>query len=256
MSVVESLEWEFTPLDYFEEPFEVVRDDYTLQVEKGRAQARIAAEKFADDPTMRDRIHAALSDRFLAVQTLTFRAYTLSEPRRIRTHPDGRRDVLIDLKAASAIAMGGTIDIRYTSADGTTIVDTRAERIATKRAFAEQVERLRPLSPVLAGMLASLGAAVRDPQNELVHLYEVREALANEFNGGRAAIGALGIASDDWSRLGQLCNDEPLRQGRHRGKMGAALRDATHEELEEARNLARNMLRLYVQRLQAQFGAA
>ena len=150
--------------------------------------------------------------------------------------------------------MGGTADIRYTSADGRTIVDTKAARIAEKREFAEQVERLRPRSPVLAGMLASFGAAARDPQNELVHLYEVREALATELQGSHVAMRILEIPRDNWSRLGELCNEEPLRQGRHRGKMGVALRDATHEELEEARSLARSMLRSYVQRLQAQSG--
>ena len=254
MAAVESLEWDFDPPNYFEQSFEVVRDDYTLTVDSGKAKALIPAERFASDPSLRDRVHAALNDRFLAVQALSFRPYTLSDSRRVRIDPDGRRHVFMELKAATAIAMGGTADIRYTSADGRTIVDTKAARIAEKREFAEQVERLRPRSPVLAGMLASFGAAARDPQNELVHLYEVREALATELQGSHVAMRILEIPRDNWSRLGELCNEKPLRQGRHRGKMGVALRDATHEELEEARSLARSMLRSYVQRLQAQSG--
>jgi hypothetical protein len=255
MPVVESLEWDFEPPDYFEQSFEVVRDDYTLTVEAGKARVLIPAERFESDLSLRDKVHAALNDRFLAVQALTFWPYKLSDSHRIRLHPDGRRDVFIELKSATAIAIGGTVDIRYASADGRTIVDTKAERVADKRKFAEQIEQLRPRSPVLAAMLASFGAATRDPQNELVHLYEVREALATELQGSHAAMRILGIPREAWSRLGELCNDLPLRQGRHRGRMGVALRDATHEELEEARSLARSMLRSYVQHLQGESGA-
>jgi hypothetical protein len=81
MGVVESLEWEFTPANYFEQRFEVLRDDYTLIVEDGKAQALIPVEKFAEDPAIRDRINASLNDRFLAVQALSFRTYTLTELR-------------------------------------------------------------------------------------------------------------------------------------------------------------------------------
>jgi hypothetical protein len=53
------------------------------------------------------------------------------------------------------------------------------------------------------------------------------------------------------SRLGQLCNDEPLRQGRHNGRHVATLRDATDAELVEARGIAQNMIEAYVAHLEA-----
>jgi hypothetical protein len=145
MSAVERFEWEFSPADYFEEPYEVVRDEYTLTVHSGEAEAQVPAEIYADDPEIRQRIHASLNDRFLGVQLLTCRPYQLSSPRRIRIHPDGRRDVFIELQGVSAIAMGGQVDLRATAADGTTVVDTKAERIAEKRLLAEQIEKYRPL---------------------------------------------------------------------------------------------------------------
>ena len=60
---------------------------------------------------------------------------------------------------------------------------------------------------------------------------------------------ALAITSSQWSRLGQLCNDEPLRQGRHRGKTRVALRDASEDELFEARRIACDMIVAYLQYL-------
>ena len=248
MSTQELFEWAYSPPDYFEEPFEVVRDDYTMTISPGKVEARVASNTFAENPAIRDEMHAFLNDRFLGAQLIAFRPYELSDSRRTRVHPDGRKDVFIELKGVAAVAAGGTVDIRVTSADGV-VYDSKAERTAAKRRLAELVHLHRSSSPALTAMLTSFGNAIRDPQNELVHLYEVRDALSVEFAGKSNAIATLGLTSAAWSRLGQLSNDEPLRQGRHRGKSGVALRDATHAELQEAREIARSMLSLYVNHL-------
>lgn len=93
---------------------------------------------------------------------------------------------------------------------------------------------------------------MRDPINELVHLYEIREALSVKFgveNGVRSAL-AITITASQWSRLGQLSNSEPLHQGRHRGKTGETLRDASESELIEVRGIARAMIETYLQYLE------
>jgi hypothetical protein len=84
-----------------------------------------------------------------------------------------------------------------------------------------------------------------------VHLYEIRDALSQHFGGGSAATAALQISSAQWSRLGQLSNNEPLTQGRHRGKQLGVLRDATNAELTEARDIARAMIESYLAYLHA-----
>jgi hypothetical protein len=43
--------------------------------------------------------------------------------------------------------------------------------------------------------------------------------------------------------------NEPLREGRHRGNSLGALRDATKEELETARKIAREMIEAYLAHL-------
>lgn len=248
MSTQELFEWTYSPPDYFEEPFKVVRDDYTMTILPGKVEARVASNTFAGSPAIRHEMHAFLNDRFLGAQLIAFRPYELSDSRRTCVHPDGRKDVFIELKGVVAVAAVGTVDIRMTSADGV-VYDSKAERTAAKRRLSELVQLHRSSSPVLTAMLTSFSNAIRDPQNELVHLYEVRDALAAELGGKSNAVATLGITSAAWSRLGQLSNDEPLRQGRHRGKSGVALRDATHAELNEAREIARSMLSLYVNHL-------
>lgn len=91
-------------------------------------------------------------------------------------------------------------------------------------------------------------ASVKDPDNELVHLYEIGDALAKKF--GDAVRAKLGITRAQWSRFGRLANNEPLRQGRHRGKNAGNLRDATEGELQEARGIARTMIEAYLQFLE------
>lgn len=250
MSTVELFEWSYSPPDYFEEPLEVVRDEYIMSISPGHVEARVDSRVYVAHPRIRDEIHASLNDRFLGVQLLTFLPYELSDSQRTRLHPNGRKDAFIEPKTGTITITGGTVGIQVTSADDTVISDTKAERVAAKRTLAELVQHHRPSNPTLAIMLNSFSNAIRDPQNELVHLYEVRDALSKYFGDKSATIATLGIPASAWSRLGQLSNDEPLRQGRHRGKSGLTLRDATHTELKEARDIARSMLSLYIEYLE------
>jgi len=103
---------------------------------------------------------------------------------------------------------------------------------------------------VATAILKSSRAAADEPEIELVRLYQIRDALAKHFGGKTEAQKALGISKDDWSRLGDLANDAPLNQGRHRGKKIGELRDATQAELNEARSIAKGMIRAYLKHLQ------
>jgi hypothetical protein len=81
-----------------------------------------------------------------------------------------------------------------------------------------------------------------DPANELVHLYEIRDALSEKFGSQSKARRELVITREQWNGLGALADRAPLREGRHRGKHPGRLRDATSEELNEARSIAKSMI--------------
>jgi hypothetical protein len=97
--------------------------------------------------------------------------------------------------------------------------------------------------------LNSYKAAVDDPANELVHLYEIRDALAGHYGGDAAARAKLGISEKEWKRLGILANDAPLKEGRHRGRHSKKLRHATAAELDEARKIARGWITAFADQL-------
>ena len=82
---------------------------------------------------------------------------------------------------------------------------------------------------------------------EIIYL---SDALSLKFGGKKAVISALKtISQSDWSWFGNLCDEEPLRQGRHRGKKYSELRDATDDELSRARGIAQAMIEGYLRYL-------
>ena len=249
MSAVVVLEWTFSPADYFEVPIEIAGDDYTLTIDQGKAEARLDSAAYERNPSVRQTLHETLNDRFLGVQLLSHRAYALSRSSMIQVHPDGRKDIFLEVEPARISVTGQRADFKISDAKGNIVADSRRDRIEKKKKLADLVSTHRPSDEILASLLRSYDAAVRDPSNEFVHLYEVREALFRQFGGEKKTRSALGISSSDWKRFGLLCNDEPLRQGRHRGKAGGALRDATEPELAEARDIARGMIEAYLLRL-------
>jgi hypothetical protein len=251
MNAVVVLEWQYSPPEYFEEAIRIVRSDYTMAIADGKVEARIDSSIYDANPGMRQALHDALNDRFLAVQLVIHKAYELSRSTMIRLHPDGRRDIYLDAETGKFVVTGGESDIQITKKDGTVVVDSKRDRIEKKRRLAELLSTYRATDETLASLLRSYDAGVRDPDNELVHLFEIRDALSTKFGGDDATQSALNISSTSWSRLGGLCNNEPLRQGRHRGRIGGTLRDATEAELKKARGIARAMIEAYLQYLAA-----
>ena len=245
MEDVVILEWTFTPKDYFEDEIHIERDDYEMIINDGLVEARISPEVYDEEHKMRDSLHKNLDDRFLGVQLLTHRPYKLSKASMYRLHPDGRKDVTVFPESCVMTITAGNVDLVVKDKDGNIISDSRRERVEKKKELAELAETYSS-DPVAASLLASYKAAVNDPDNELVHLYEIRDALSKLFSGEKEAHKALKISASEWSRLGQLANSEPLKQGRHRGKSAGGLRDASEEELTETRKIARNFVEAYL----------
>jgi hypothetical protein len=98
-------------------------------------------------------------------------------------------------------------------------------------------------------ILGSFNEATNDPDDELVHLYEVWEALRSKLGDEKSALTELSISRKQKKHLTMLADSEPIRQGRHRGRFAGELRDATGEELQMARRIAANMIYAYLKYL-------
>jgi hypothetical protein len=238
------LEWSFTPPDYFEDEIRIIRDDYEMVIKEGKVEARINPSLYDREPKMRDSLHESLNNQFLGAQLINHKPYDLSKPSMYRFHSDDRKDVTVFLDGVTS--SGGTLDFVVQNKDGNLIVDSRKDRIQKKKKLSELAEVYCPKDPLTASLLKSYNAAVNDPENELVHLYEIRDALNKRFGDMQTTCKILSLTESDWKRLGQLANNEPLKQGRHRGKSPGILRDATEDELKEARDIARSFVEAYL----------
>lgn len=249
MSIVYVLEWTFSPPDYFEEPIQISRDQYEMQIDNGKVEARVDAEYYEQDNTILDQLYETLSDRFLAEQFLSHKHYELSIPGVYRLHPDGHKDLSRIIR--DTVGVTDTIDITLTDENGNITADTRRDRIEKQRLVVELIAKYRQDNPIVASLLNSYHSAVRNPENELVYLYEVRDALNEKFKKD-GVLSICDISPEDWSDFGNLANSPRIRQGRHRGKGFGFLRDATNQELQQARAFSRKLILGYLEYLDGQ----
>jgi hypothetical protein len=243
------LEWSFTPSNYFEEEVSLTCRYGAFRVSGGSVELRLPLDIYPSDHSLRMELHAELDACFLAAQVLSHKPYTLSKPSFSRLHADGRRDAFVFPEPMVVRVTCGPVDFVLTDGTGNVKIDTKRDRICKRTEIAQSAAR-HISDPLANTLLRSYSTAVNDPGNELVHLYEVREALSQYFGGESAAKGAVGVSSAQWSRLGQLANNEPVTQGRHRGKQLGQLRDATSDELSEARQITRLMIEGYLQHIE------
>jgi hypothetical protein len=256
MNATTILEWKFSPPDFFPEPIEpeplkISGQDYTMAIENGAARAEIDSAIYDTNPDeIREGLHRALNARFLAAQLRNHRRYELSGSTVIM-HPDGRRDTLVELESMNIKLTGGTVDFLVTNKLGEVIADSKRDRIEKEKRSAAMIDAHQG-DDTLASMLRGKQRAVEHPDHELVRLYEIRDALSERFHRNLNAIKtAIGITDDQWDRFRDLCNNEPLNQGRHGGTASGPLRDASQSELDEARGIASAMIEGYLSYLEA-----
>ena len=241
------LTWTFTPADFFDVPLECEENDYRLEITKGKAVADLTD----NCPASPDEIERALKLLFLVAQLDRHRPFTLSD---YSSHWIGRDGIgHIGVRVSDRLEFRDSPpEVMLRDVEGNVLLDSRAKKIIElKELFFRAVKNLDDAT--LITMLGSYNKSVDDPANELVHLYEIRDALAAQFGDkkGRGARRALSLEPEDWGRFEALANNEPLSQGRHRGFAGGQLRTATESELAECRSVAATMIRDYINYLTA-----
>lgn len=235
------LEWIYQPSDFFEAPYRLEVGDFDLLVEDGRAVASLTVPMDPVPQDLEERVKTVLESIFLVRQLHLHTNYKLEGPR-IYQHSSGRKNVAIRVGTASLALMTEQVDFILRDAAGNVVRDSKAERIAQQGSLLDHLAPKLQHSATLRGMLESYSRSIADPDDELVHLYEVRDALSRHYGDEQAARDALAIGKREWQRIGVLANVEPLREGRHRGKHSHGRRPATNAEMDEARTLARQWI--------------
>ncbi len=235
------LEWTYEPKGFFETPYRHAERDFELKIDNGTAVATLIIPTDPVPADLEESVRTLVENSFLVRELQLHRKAKLEGPR-IYQHSAGRKDVSIRLEGVSAVGMIGQLDFIVSDAEGDIKRDSKAERIAEHTSLLDLLAPKLQQSETLQAIFVSYSKSVDDPDDEFTHLYEVRDALSNHYGNDENARRALGISKSDWSRFGVLTNVEPLEQGRHRGNHPHGRRPATDEELDEARNLARQWI--------------
>lgn len=245
-----TIEWHYDPRDFFEDRTELPTPDGLLTLHDGKAAVEIACSEDSPPRESLQRLESSVRNALRARQLVHHRVFELKPGHAtIRVDEARHRHISMPVGAADSVETAFALDVVVRGADGTVKRDTRTERIAEHTALFRQLQGAATQSPLLARLLESYSEAVAHPDDELVHLYEVRDAVADHFGDKDKAMKALNLSLDEWQALGHLANTTPIKEGRHRGRH-PELRPATPAELEEARAAARTIILAVSERVQ------
>jgi hypothetical protein len=239
------LEWTYEPADLFEEPVVFTWSGGEVRIEGGRVRGTFDPEYYTQGREFRDAAHEIVLGRFQAQQIQTQTLFDLSPASMSREHGDGRRDVTAFMETAKVSLTGHPVDIVLRDAEGNVVEDTKATRTIKHRRFGESVIDLLTTDPTLKKIMNSFDKALRDKGNLLVHLYEIRDAISKEYGSEKNARNSVKVTGADWSKFGRMVNDDPLLEGRHRGKH-TGLRNCTKDEISFATGFAQALIEGYV----------
>jgi hypothetical protein len=236
------LTWSYEPKDFFEAPTTIALAAGDAVFDEGEVNYTLHAVTDTVPADLIDSTSDEVNTAFAVRRLLANRRFKLDGPNIVQIDAAGRRHrTLLAQAAVVAIAKVGVVDVVVTDAQGRT-ASLKAERIKQHTDFVAKLAPKVLKSPELRLMVQSCNAAQDDPANELLYLYEVRDAAKKHFGNETAARKALGITKQQWQLLGRLANDEPLHEGRHRGSYVGSLRHATEAELNAARAVARSII--------------
>ena len=237
MTITTDLEWEYAPSGFFEAPIDVVLQSGALRVGQGQAVLTLTSAVDPIPPIVLELARQEVEAVFAVHRMLTRQRLTLLGPSTVQ-HLSGGSRILAAGAVVEALSAMDNIDVVVIDSFGNVKSASRSERIAgTVRSLRELGPKVTG-SPTLRRMIESFGNSIEDPVNELLHLYEVRDAACSHFGNPRAAQDALAVSRSKWSDFGRIANDEPILHGRHRGKYIGPMRPATGDELELVREVA------------------
>lgn len=249
MSGTVLLEWQYKPVDFIEESLEIEREGYSLSIGNGKVIATIGLAFFDANPQIREQLHSELTMRLQSSQLSRRQKYELSDSGMTKIGSDGRRVHYLEVKGTIITTSLFAPDIQKRDREGKVIFDTKKDRLREQENLTQL--RLRHQGDVtLDAIFRSFDAALNDPDNALVHLYEIREAINTRLGTAKVTQQQLGISKKQFRRFGELCCDLPLLEGRHRGRNPGQLRPATQTEMSEAYEIASAMISAYMHYLE------
>ena len=244
------VQFEYKPVDYFESSFEFVSERYFLKIKNGMAQFSLCHPESAVSESLKKEMTDKLNTILNARMVIKHESYKVGSINVQQHYADGSIKIhrTITCGTGNLKLNSFTPDIILKDVSGNVVRDTKAERLQKELQFLKLSAHTSFNHPLIDKVFASYRSAVLDPADELVHLYEIIDALKNHYKEKSKALAALNISEVKWDRLFTLANNEPLKEGRHRGSK-PNLRTATEKEMTEARTIAREIIEAVLSKL-------
>ncbi|HLF62770.1 MAG TPA: hypothetical protein VI603_03420 [Saprospiraceae bacterium] len=237
-----TISWEYHPSDFLEISHQFQYLIYSLIFDRGLACATLSDPSHEIPIAIQKEIKEKVLHILKAQMLIKHKHYEIGEQKITQHYDNGRvlNSYTVAFEPGVYELKGSPVEFMIKDASGRIIKDSRSERIAEEKEFI-QILASAKIHELLDKMLTSYSAAISDPANELIHLYELEDGLNRYFGDKQETIRQLGFSKERFDRLHKLCNDVPLSEGRHRGSK-TNLRHATDEELFEARTIARDLI--------------
>lgn len=242
--------WHYEPESFIEEVQQFEFEDIQIEMSGGDITAHLDIETHESNSNLYEELQKLIEDLLNGISISSHSDFSLNKGSIEKENEKGGNDITVFLEPATVTVTGLDADFRITDPEGNVIKDTKQERIKGHHEFAKLISSA-PNDPLLNLLIDSYKNAIQDPEDELVHLYEILEFLQTKLGNRNDIRDKLGISKTQLRRLATLANTNPLNQGRHRGSNPKNLRDATKQEINEARVIAKSLISRYARFIKA-----
>lgn len=249
-----TLKWKYSPNDFFEEKISVGHQNYLIELDNGEISVNIPALFYDEDKMIIEEITSRIEGIFAGAQVISQVPYDiqLSNYTTFTDRENGTQNITLSVSSLSSSATVDNVDLQLTDSEGKILSDTRIERNNERKRFISLAGKFREKDEIVKSILNSFNASINEKHHSLSHLYDIYEALIRKFGNEKELRKNLGISERRIRRLRILSNKEPLIEGRHVGYHAENLRNAKDREIEEARNIAKELIYSYLTFLEAQ----
>ena len=239
------LEWIYNPKNFFANDIIAENEKYNLKISNGK----IIIELKKYDPQIAHKNFNNCVESYFISKTIKDRIiYEIKEGASIFEDENGKRSKSIKpevIQFIKTLPLKKSIVTLKLDKEGNVIEDTEEKEKREMQEFLLKIQNALNKDKIVSHLIESYKNSIRFPNDELVYLYEIIDAIQTYFNGKSKALKALNITQAEWSDLGQICNSMPLKQSRHRGQMIGKLIDSKNE-IERARNISQKFIRSFI----------
>ena len=237
-------EWSYTPKNFLEADHKLDFNGIEIHLSNGQISVIIEEKTLINAPHFVTDVEQAIMNFLNGVSIQSHSSFEISRKPTKYYNEDGSINKQVAIGGSTSYVMvGGQVDFKVLDKHGNVKRDSKKERIEVKKLWGLLTSNVDGDNQKLINSYLN---AIEDKKNELIHLYEIRDFVAKKLGGAKKAREILSVPKKDWDLLGDIANNRPIFEGRHRGKHAEQLRKATREELNSARKITKKILWNYL----------